>query len=114
MRLQNLVQIRQNFPDRGLPDVAGAVRAEMENAEWARAVQPGSRIAVGVGSRGITNIDIIARSVVDFWKSRDVKPFLIPVMGSHGAASAQGQADVLAHYGISEGTMGAPVTAELP
>ena len=113
MRLQDLVQIRQNFPDRGLPDVAGAVRAEMESAQWARAVKPGSRIAVGVGSRGITNIDIIARSVVDFWKSRDVKPFLIPVMGSHGAASAQGQADVLAHYGISEGTMGAPVVSSL-
>ncbi len=113
MRLQNLVQIRQNFPDRGLPDVAGAVRAEMENAGWALAVKPGSRIAVGVGSRGITNIDIIARSVVDFWKSRDVKPFLIPVMGSHGAASAEGQADVLAHYGITEETMGAPVVSSL-
>ncbi len=85
----------------------------MENAGWAHAVKPGSRIAVGVGSRGITNIDIIARSVVDFWKSRDVKPFLIPVMGSHGAATAQGQADVLAHYGITEETMGAPVVSSL-
>ena len=85
----------------------------MENAGWALAVKPGSRIAVGVGSRGITNIDIIARSVVDFWKSRDVKPFLIPVMGSHGAASAEGQADVLAHYGITEETMGAPVVSSL-
>ena len=113
MRLQNLVQMRQNFPDRGLPDVAGAVRAQMENAGWALAVKPGSRIAVGVGSRGITNIDIIARAVVDFWKSRDAKPFLIPVMGSHGAATAQGQADVLAHYGITEETMGAPVVSSL-
>ena len=85
----------------------------MEKAGWALAVKPGSRIAVGVGSRGITNIDIIARSVVDFWKSRDVKPFLIPVMGSHGAASAEGQADVLAHYGITEETMGAPVVSSL-
>jgi len=113
MQLQKLVQIRQNFSDRGLPDVAGAVRAQMESAGWALAVKPGSRIAVGVGSRGITNIDIIARAVVDFWKSRDVKPFLIPVMGSHGAASAQGQADVLAHYGITEETMGAPVISSL-
>ena len=113
MQLQKLVQIRQNFPDRGLPDVAAAVRAQMESASWAAAVKPGSRIAVGVGSRGITNIDIIARAVVDFWKSRDVKPFLIPVMGSHGAASAEGQANVLAHYGISEETMGAPVISSL-
>jgi hypothetical protein len=113
MQLQKLVQIRQNFPERGLPDVAAAVRAQMESAAWAAAVKPGSRIAVGVGSRGITNIDVIARAVVDFWKSRDVKPFLIPVMGSHGAASAEGQANVLAHYGITEETMGAPVISSL-
>jgi hypothetical protein len=113
MKLQRLVRIRQNFPERKLPDVAAAVRAEMEAAEWARGVPAGSRIAVGAGSRGISNIDVIARAVVDFWKSRGVKPFLIPVMGSHGAASAEGQADVLAHYGITEQTMGAPVVSSL-
>lgn len=113
MRLQRLVRIRQNFPERKLPDVAAAVRAEMEAAEWAKAVPAGSRIAVGVGSRGISNIDVITRAVVDFWKSRGAKPFLIPVMGSHGAASAEGQADVLAHYGITEQTMGAPVVSSL-
>ena len=113
MQLQKLVRIRQNFPNRALPDVAGAVREQMEGAEWALAVQPGSRIAVGVGSRGITNIDVIAKAVIDFWKSRGVKPFLIPVMGSHGSASAAGQANVLAHYGISEETMGAPVISSL-
>jgi hypothetical protein len=113
MKLQRMVRIRQNFPERKLPDVAAAVRAEMEAAEWANAVPPGSRIAVGVGSRGISNIDVIAKSVVDFWKSRGAHPFLIPVMGSHGAASAEGQADVLAHYGITEQTMGAPVVSSL-
>ncbi len=113
MRLQRLVPIRQNFPERRLPDVAAAVRAEMEAAAWTRAVPPGSRIVVGVGSRGIANIAVIARAVVEFWKSRSVKPFLIPVMGSHGAATAQGQADVLAHYGITEAAMGAPVVSSL-
>jgi hypothetical protein len=113
MKLQRMVRIRQNFPERKLPDVAAAVRAEMEAAEWANAVPPGSRIAVGVGSRGISNIDVIAKSVVDFWKSRGAHPFLIPVMGSHGAASAEGQADVLAHYGITEQTIGAPVVSSL-
>ncbi len=113
MRLQKLAHIRQNFPNRALPDVAAAVRAQMEGAAWALAVTPGSRIAVGVGSRGITNIDVIAKAVVEFWKSRGVQPFLIPVMGSHGSASAEGQADVLAHYGISEETMGAPVVSSL-
>ena len=62
MQLQKLVRIRQNFPDRALPDVSAAVRAQMESADWALAVKPGSRIAVGVGSRGITNIDVITNS----------------------------------------------------
>ena len=113
MRMQKLVPVVQSFPDRSLTDVAGAVRRQMEEAAWAHHVPAGSRIAVGVGSRGIRNIDIIAKAVLDFWKSRGVKPFIVPVMGSHGAATAQGQADVLAHYGIDESTMGVPVESSL-
>ena len=70
-------------------------------------------IAVGVGSRGISNIDIMAKAVVDFWIERGCQPFIIPVMGSHGGASAEGQENVLAHYGISEATMGVPVVSSL-
>jgi Lactate racemase N-terminal domain len=113
MRLQKLIPVKQHFADRRLPDVAGAVRRAMEEAEWPRGVPAGSRIAVGAGSRGISNIDVIVRGVVDFWKSRGVHPFIIPVMGSHGAATAEGQADVLAHYGITEQTMGVPVVSSL-
>jgi len=85
----------------------------MEAAAWTRRVPAGSRIAVGVGSRGIRNIDVIAKAVVEFWKSRGVQPFIVPVMGSHGAATAQGQADVLAHDGIDESAMGVPVESSL-
>ncbi len=113
MQLQKLVPIRQNFPDRGLPDIPFAVRETMGAAEWTKGVPAGSRIAVGVGSRGITNIDMIAKAVVDFWKSRDCRPFIIPVMGSHGAATGPGQAEVLAHYGINEKTMGCPIVSSL-
>ena len=113
MQLQKLVPIRQNFPDRGLPDISLAVRETMVAAEWTKGVPAGSRIAVGVGSRGITNIDMIAKAVVDFWKSRDCRPFIIPVMGSHGAATGPGQAEVLAHYGINEKSMGCPIVSSL-
>jgi hypothetical protein len=34
-------------------------------------------------------------------------------MGSHGAATAEGQADVLAHYGIHEATLGCPIVSSL-
>ena len=113
MRIQKVVPVHQEFPDRSLPDVAAEVHDQMRAAKWAASVRRGSRIAVGVGSRGIRNIDVIVKAVVDFWKSREVKPFIVPVMGSHGAATAQGQADVLAHYGINERSMGAPVQSSL-
>lgn len=113
MRIQKLVPIRQAFPDRALPDVGAAVREQMESADWVRGIAAGSRIAVGVGSRGIRNMDAIAKAVVDSLKAAGAEPFLIPVMGSHGAATAEGQAAVLAKYGIDERSMGAPVVSSL-
>ncbi len=113
MKVQRLVPVQQEFPDRSLADVGAAVRAEMERAGWAGRFQPGSRIAVGVGSRGIRNIDVIAKAAVDYWLERGAKPFIVPVMGSHGAATAEGQADVLDHYGINPSTMGVPVESSL-
>jgi hypothetical protein len=113
MPTQRLVRIRQNFPKRALADVTAAVRATLEAADWTKKVKPGSRIAIGAGSRGIQNIDVIVKAAVDFWKSRDCQPFIIPVMGSHGAATAEGQADVLHHYGITEERMGAPIISSL-
>jgi len=98
MALPRLIPIRQRFPDRALPDVYRAVRAEMDAAPWVAAVPAGSRIAVGVGSRGIVNIDTIVKAVVDAWLDHGVKPFIIPVMGSHGGGTADGQVEVLAHY----------------
>lgn len=70
-------------------------------------------MAIGVGSRGITNLATIVRGVVDYFKSHGLHPHIFPAMGSHGAATAQGQADVLAHYGITESTMGCPVISQL-
>lgn len=113
MRLQKLVPVRQRFPVRRLADVRQATLESMRNAAWTSSVQPGARIAVGVGSRGISNIDVMTKAVVDFWKERGCRPFIIPVMGSHGGASAEGQAHVLEHYGITEATMGAPVVSSL-
>jgi hypothetical protein len=53
------------------------------------------------------------KSVVGFWQAAGMRPFIFPAMGSHGAATAEGQADVLAHYGIIEETMGCPVRSSL-
>ena len=114
MEFPRLLMVRQNFPDRSLRDVRSAVTTELARSSFGSgALKPGARVAIGVGSRGITNIATIVRSVVDFWKSRGAQPFIFPAMGSHGAATAEGQADVLAHYGLIEATMGCPVTSSL-
>ncbi len=105
--------VRQKFPDRRLADVGGEVRRQLSAAAFASRLKPGSRVAIGVGSRGIHNIASIVRSVVGYWKEAGMQPFLFPAMGSHGAASAAGQSEVLAHYGITESEMGCPLISQL-
>ncbi len=113
MSLPRLIPIRREFPDRSLADVYGAVREAMADADWVRRVPAGSRIAVGVGSRGIANLSPIVKGVVDAWRDRGVRPFVIPVMGSHGGGTAEGQREVLVHYGITDRALGVPVVSSL-
>jgi len=113
MTFPRLLVVRQKFTDRHIPDVAGEVQRQLAASGFAARLQPGSRVAIGVGSRGIHQIAAIVRSVVRYWKEQGMEPFLFPAMGSHGAASAAGQADVLAHYGITEAAMGCPVVSQL-
>src|SRR5579871_4429860 len=113
MPFPRLLIVRQKFPDRRIPDVPGEVRRQLAASGFAGRLKPGARVAIGVGSRGIHNIAAIVRAAVDYWKEAGMQPFLFPAMGSHGAASAAGQADVLAHYGITEAAMGCPLVSQL-
>ncbi len=113
MRFPKFVLVEQGFPNRAIADIPGHIRRELTQAGFASRVPKGARVAIGVGSRGISNIASIVKSVVGFWKENGARPFIIPAMGSHGAATAEGQLDVLAHYGIHEATMGAPVISSL-
>jgi hypothetical protein len=113
MNLPRFALIEQSFPDRSIPDIPAHIRQQLSQSDYVSRVKKGGRVAIGVGSRGISNIGAIVKSVVEFWKEQGFQPFLFPAMGSHGAATAEGQADVLAHYGIHEATMGAPVISSL-
>lgn len=105
--------VKQEFPDRGLRDVPGEVRRQLEEADFASRIKASATVAVGVGSRGVANIATIAKAAVDYWKEKGCKPFIFPAMGSHGAATAEGQAVVLAHFGIIQETMGCPIVSSL-
>ena len=71
------------------------------------------KIAMGVGSRGIANIDIIVKSAVDVFVARGYQVFIVPAMGSHGGSNAAGQCATLAHYGITEESMGVAIEASM-
>ena len=105
--------VRQRFPERRLADVRAEAQRQLAHADFAARLQPGARVAIGVGSRGIANIADIVRGVVQYWRASGMKPFIFPAMGSHGAATPEGQADVLAHFGISEQSMDCPIVSRL-
>ncbi|MGA2327654.1 MAG: hypothetical protein ABSH05_15325 [Bryobacteraceae bacterium] len=113
MALSRMVLVRRNYPDRRVQDIPGEIRKELSAAGFSAKVRPGSRVAIGVGSRGIANLATIVRAVVDYWKAQGMQPIVFPAMGSHGAATAEGQAKVLAHYGIHADSMGCPVVSSL-
>jgi hypothetical protein len=106
-----LLVVRQNFPDRRLADVRTETQRQLERSGFAGRLRPGARVAVGVGSRGIANIADIVRGTVQYWRGHGMAPFIFPAMGSHGAATAEGQAEVLTHFGITEQSMGCPLVS---
>ena len=65
-------------------------------------VKPGMRIAITAGSRGISNVALTTKCIVDFCKEQGAEPFIVPAMGSHGGATAEGQKEILTGYGITE------------
>ncbi len=111
MRLPHFFFARQKFADHGIPDVAAEVRRQLCGSCLSSRLNVGSRVAIGVGSRGIRNIEVIVRETVAYWKSQQMRPFVFPAMGSHGAATAEGQAEILARFGITEATAGCPVVS---
>jgi hypothetical protein len=113
MQFPRLLVVRQKFPDRKIADVPAAVRSQLGASGFAGRLKPGARVAIGVGSRGIHNIATIVYQVVQYWKGQGMQPLLFPAMGSHGAANAAGQAEVLASYGITEASMGCPLVSQL-
>lgn len=111
--LPPMARVRQKFDPARLDDIAGAVRREFLRPEIRAKVKSGQSIAVGCGSRGVANIGLIARTVIDELRALGAKPFIFPCMGSHGAATAEGQRKVLETYGITEEATGVPIRASM-
>ena len=108
-----MARARQVFPRPILSDVTAVVRREMAKPGLLDQVKVGDSIAVTVGSRGIANLPVIVREVISCLKQAGAQPFIVPTMGSHGGATAEGQTEVLTGLGITPESVGAPIRATM-
>jgi hypothetical protein len=113
VELPPLHTVRQTFPRPLIEDVAAAVAEQFRRPEVRERIRPGSRVCIACGSRGIARISSIVKATVAEVRALGAEPFIIPAMGSHGGATPGGQIRVLADYGITEATMGAPIVSSL-
>jgi hypothetical protein len=104
-----MMLVRQKFPASAPVDIRGTLAKEFSAV--AGRFKPGARIAVAVGSRGISNLQAIVTSVLENLRSAGAQPFIVPAMGSHGGATPEGQTELLAEYGITEAALGVPIRA---
>jgi len=106
-----LIKVRQKFNDDKLYDVKSSLIDELNKSGVQ--ISKGQRIAIATGSRGIANIFEIIKSIVEFVKAKGGVPFIIPAMGSHGGANAQGQLEVLESFNITEKSLGVPILSSM-
>ena len=106
-----IARVRQHLTADRVDDIAAQVHCELDKLPLAELVQPGMRVAVGVGSRGIACIRDVVAPLVERLLALDTRPFLVPAMGSHGGGNAEGQHEVLIGYGLGE--LGVPIESSM-
>lgn len=94
-------------------EIPALVHQELDREEMRRRIRPGMSVAITCGSRGVANIAIIIKAIVDFVKECGGEPFVFPAMGSHGGATAQGQTEILTGYNVTEEFIGCPIRATM-
>ena len=108
-----LFRLRQTFQGPAVDDLAGEVHRQLGSLNLEEKITPGQTVAITVGSRGIANIPAITKAIVDFVRELKAEPFIVPAMGSHGGATAEGQIEVLKSLGVTEATCGCPIRSSM-
>ncbi len=103
----------QSYPPSRTLDFPSLLEQQFTQSGLRESIKPGMRIALGVGSRGITNLKEIVKAALGVLTNAGARPFIVPAMGSHGGATAQGQIEMLAEYGVTSQSMGVPIDASM-
>lgn len=100
--IPRMAKVKVNFDDTKIDDLASELLPKLQREQIASRVKPGMEVAIAVGARGLDRLVEITAVTVQFLKDAGAKPFIVPSMGSHGGATAEGQREVLAHLGVTE------------
>ena len=110
-RIPPVIEIKTKFDKTRLPKAEEVLLARLQEKKLP--IRPDMRIAITGGSRGIADYPAVMRAAVRYIKACGAVPFIVPAMGSHGGATAEGQVEVLKNLGITEETVGAPIYSSM-
>lgn len=112
IRLPRMVRVHQQFDSQVVEDIPGEITRQL-SGDFPHGIKAGMSVAITCGSRGIANLSTIMRTVVDFCIRQGAHPFIIPAMGSHAGATAEGQQGMLAALGVTEESCGCPIISSM-
>lgn len=112
-QIPKFVRVRHEMDHSHIDDIEGAVAQAMRREGTLDRIKPGDSVCITAGSRDVANIARIIRAICDQVKSVGAHPFIIPAMGSHAGAKAEGQRGIIEGYGVTEEAMGAPIRATM-
>ena len=112
-RVPNFYRVENTRSAPKLEDVAAETRRVMQESGTLEQLKPGQSVCIAAGSREIANIALIVRTVCEVVREHGAEPFIIPAMGSHAGAQAEGQKKILADFGITEEYTGAPIRSSM-
>ncbi|MFD2922226.1 lactate racemase domain-containing protein [Halobacillus naozhouensis] len=111
--IPRMAKVRQRFNDTEIPDVSEEVREQIRESGVLSSISERDQVALAVGSRGVADLPILVREVARAVKSAGGVPFVVPAMGSHGGATAEGQIKVLEQLGVTEEFVGSPIKSSM-
>jgi hypothetical protein len=108
-----MIAVEQVFPRPKVESISSALRQKILQKNVRSLIHPGMKVAITCGSRGIANLPEIMRTTAEILLSLGAEPFIIPAMGSHGGATAEGQESILKAYGVTEENCGVPIKSSM-
>lgn len=113
VNIPKMLTVRQRFKRDGISDVSSCLRGKLMREDLMRRIQPGMKVVLTGSSRQVSNMPVVLRELAAFVRGCGATPWIIPAMGSHGGATAEGQMAILEGYGITEAACGCRIFSSM-